>query len=350
MITFAVSDVERAGAALDDRVTVADSLTGRLRRTFEAVGCNAADLVRSQGHGFVDAVGMAFAKHYPLVLSPDDVWLCLAQGLATHVSLHAEQLRDRLVSHAGKKEIVVERHGFVRGAPSNDWQGVFAELSDKVREHVGKKRDLVVSDFSTTGAIERAASEIVLFDTFQWFLEYRVLTLCGIPEITLLGTPEDWESIRRRAAYFAELDLEVWTKVLLPVLDKLVETARGRVDVSFWRSFFKLKSSSGGPYVTGWINVLFPYVDVWNSGTRREEPGWNRDMVRWEAGMDMENPFGGGPSLSYIPMGLSSAPFIWDYLGTKIPMTFIGGFAGVSQDPKTLAVRPAMAWAISEQR
>lgn len=347
VITFAVSDVERATEALQGQVSVEGALVAKVRRRLEAVGGNAARLVESQGHGFLAAVGMAFDRHYPLVLSPDDVWLCLAQGLATHVRLHAEELRSRLVSHQGKKEIVVERHGFVRGARSNDWPGVFAELSEKIRELVGKKRDLVVADFSTTGAVERAASEVVLFDALQWYLEYRVDTLCGIPEVTLLGTPEDWVSIRRRAEAFAELDLEAWTKALLPVLDKLVETARGRVDTRFWQSLLKVRSRSGGPFVTGWINVLFPYVDVWDPVTHQVGPGWNRDVTRWKAGLEAE--YGGGPSWTYMPTGLSSAPFVWNYLGTEIPMTFTSGFAGVAQDPESLALRPAIGWAISEQ-
>ncbi|MGW0247382.1 DUF4419 domain-containing protein [Nocardia goodfellowii] len=41
----------------------------------------------------LSAVGRAFAEHRPLVLSPDAVWLTIAQGLARHIRLHAERLR-----------------------------------------------------------------------------------------------------------------------------------------------------------------------------------------------------------------------------------------------------------------
>jgi len=36
-------------------------------------------------------------------------------------------------------------------------------------------------------------------------------------------------------------------------------------------------------------------------------------------------------------------------LGTEIPMTLSGGFVGISQDPQTLAVRPAIGWAVQER-
>jgi hypothetical protein len=39
----------------------------------------------------------------------------------------------------------------------HDWQGCFAEWSDAIAAHIGRKRDLVVASFSTTGPIERAA-------------------------------------------------------------------------------------------------------------------------------------------------------------------------------------------------
>jgi hypothetical protein len=71
----------------------------------EAWGCN-HDLVVAPhfdppAHPLIEAVHTAFAEHYPLTLSPDDVWLCLAQGFALHVEANAEGLRSRFVRHQG---------------------------------------------------------------------------------------------------------------------------------------------------------------------------------------------------------------------------------------------------------
>lgn len=340
VITFAVADVAPAPRRLPSSSLQA-SLQARSLRAFEAAASNQARLVDATSlHGFVAAAHVAFDRHYPLVLSPDDVWLCLAQAFATHVGEHAEALRSRLVRHQSKVKLTVRRDDFVMGSPANDWPGMFAELSDRIAEHVGKRRDLVVADFSTTGPVEQAASQVVLFDAFKSYFDYSLMTMCGIPEVTLLGTVADWRSIRTRAAALAEFDLGDWVAVLLPVLDEIVKSAGGRADRAFWQSFYKLNGGSGGPYVNGWINVLFPYVK-----DHRDAPRPNRHALHWEEGMSAEH--GGGPGTADFTRGLSFAPFEWEYLGEKIPMMFTGGFVGVAQDASTGAVRPAIGWAIS---
>jgi len=45
---------------------------------------------------------------------------------------------------------------------------------------------------------------------------------------------------------FGELDLEPWTRALLPVLDRIVGTAEGQEDPERWQSFFLHDSSSMG--------------------------------------------------------------------------------------------------------
>src|SRR5262249_6294224 len=142
------------------------------------------------------------------------------------------QLRARFVRHQSKAKITIERPDFILGQP-NPWPEAFSLFSDGIAAHVGKLRDLVVADFSTTSPVERAASEVLLMDAFQGYFEYEMRAGCGIPQITLLGTPDDWRSVRQRASMLSEFELAWWTRSLLPVLDQLVETAEGRVDQGF---------------------------------------------------------------------------------------------------------------------
>ncbi len=365
MQSFAVSDV-RPSEQLLEVTALAHVLVARLQRqaaaeaasrtraapevlAIEACGANQERLVRvpqlhGETHPLIEAVHTAFAEHYPLVLSPDDVWLCLAQGLALHVEANAEALRSRFVRHQGQLELEIWRHHFVPGSSHNDWQGCFAEWSDAIAGHIGTKRDLVVASFSTTGPIERAASELVLMSAMKSYFSLLLVTLCGIPTITLTGTPDDWRAIRRRAEVFAELDLAGWVRALLPVLDQFVAAATGHVDRAFWQSIYKHEGRSGGPYVTGWINVLFPYLDVGDSkgGPIRR----NERAIHGSRGK--RSPFD-GTGIGVFPRGMSQVPVTWRYLDTTIPMTFSGGFVGVSQDAQTLAVRPAIGWSVSRR-
>jgi hypothetical protein len=297
-------------------------------------------------HPLIEAVHTAFADHYPLALSPDDVWLCLAQGFALHVEANAEALRSRFVRHEGQLTLTVIRDRFVMGSPDNDWQGCFAEWSDAIAAHIGKQRDLVVAAFSTTGPIERAASEIVLMSAMKSYLNFELVSLCGIPAITLLGTVADWQAIRQRAEVFAEFGLTDWVRALLPVLDQFVKAASGAPDRTFWRSIYKRRGKSGGPYVTGWINVLFPYLDggepLAGGEPRTTAVVRNDHALSWSPDTVGE----AGPTLIRFPCGLSRVPLAWNYRGTIVRMTLQAGFVGISQDPETRAVQPAIGWAV----
>jgi hypothetical protein len=337
--TFAVSDVEKPKTALA-AASLATLLTQLKEFGVEATGANFSSLVLAPMNPFVGAVHFAYAEHYPLALSPDDVWVTLAHGFATHVDQNAEALRGRFVRHEGRQIIRIVRDDFRKRSATNDWPGCFAEFSDQIATHIGKQRDLVVANFSTTGAIEKAVSEIALMGAMKNYFDYGMMTLCGIPEVTLLGTTEDWRSIRRRAEVFAEYDLGWWTKELLPVLDELVKASSGSPDVAFWRGFYKQVNASGGPFISGWINAFFPYLCSVEDG---RPVTFRSESIAWETLTRDE-----GPGLDDFPPGLMRVPFLWEYFGTEIPMELLGGFMGVYQEPGDHTVRPALGWAVSD--
>lgn len=349
MNTFKISDVSREQRPLTT-ATLQASFQDLIEASVEASGTNfggsgsyALTRTKSILNPFARAVHESFSKHYPLVLSPDDVWLAIAQGFALHVGQHHEALRKQFVAHEGSANITIIRDHFRKGSPDNDWQGAFAEFSDKIGESIGaKKRDLLVCRFSTTGPVERAASEVVLLGAMKHYFDYTVLTRCGIPELTLLGSIDDWRDIERRAATLAEYEgCGTWLAVLGPVLAEFSSAVNGNPHADFWRSFYKWQSGSGGPYINGAINVFFPYLCDEKDGDLRP----NRTMLEWAKGI---NRTFGGTHPDKLPLGVSKVPFEWKYLGTELPMEFIGGFVGVAQDKTSLAVRPAIGWAIKD--
>lgn len=60
------------------------------------------------------AVHSAFYDHFPLRLSPDAIWITIAQGFANHVSENAEALRSKFVQFKGQEVITVGRPDFVK--------------------------------------------------------------------------------------------------------------------------------------------------------------------------------------------------------------------------------------------
>lgn len=210
-------------------------------------------------HPLLGAVHHAFADHRPLVLSPDAIWLTIAQGAAQHVRLHAEALRPRLVRHAGKRMLEIRcEPGPDRAV---DWAAIISEFRALLGRTIGDGRArLLTCDFSTTTDVERVASEIVLLDAMSAYFEYCMTFVCGIPRITLTGTPADWRAIRARIDVLAELDLAWWCASLAPIADRLVAAAEGRPNVEFFRHIYKPRKAYGPDLVTGWIARLYPYL------------------------------------------------------------------------------------------
>jgi hypothetical protein len=303
-------------------------------------------------HPGVAAIHLAFNDHRPLVLSPDIVWMFLAQGFANHVNANAEDLRPQLVSHTGKLRIRVRRDDFVKGSLDNRWPEVFDEFTAQIRGHVGEKTHaLLLPAFSTTKAVDRAAAQIVLLDAMQSYFDYEFATLCGIPQVVLEGTAADWQRVAERAEGLARFGLQWWTEPLLPILDEFVAAARGRAKAGFWQSIYKFNDGSGGPYVSGWITAFFPYLKDAKTGyaTRRNPwlAGGGAKLQELLYPPEEGRSFG-GPTTGSFPSGLARAPFRWEHLGDSYEMEFLAGFIGVRQDAQTLSLRPEIGWAVHE--
>ena len=140
-------------------------------------------------HPVVAAVHRAFMDHRPLWLSPDIIWLMICQGVANHINANADALRSRFVRHDGKVKIRVRRDDFIKGSPENPWALAIEELTSQVAEHIGSEFNLFQVQFTTTGPVERAVLGVVLLDAMQSYFAYDVVSLCGIPAISLTGTP-----------------------------------------------------------------------------------------------------------------------------------------------------------------
>ncbi len=65
----------------------------------------------SNKHPLIEAVHIAFSGHWPLTLSPDCIWLVIAQGFSHHIAENSETLRSSLVRHQGVKQLYANVDG-----------------------------------------------------------------------------------------------------------------------------------------------------------------------------------------------------------------------------------------------
>ncbi len=110
---------------------------------------------RGETHALLGAVGIVFAQHRPLVLSPDAVWLTIAQGVAQPVRLHAEALRSRLSRTAAASDSRVE----VPACRPISWSAAVSAFRDQLAGEIGDGRvRRFECDFSTSTEVDRIAA------------------------------------------------------------------------------------------------------------------------------------------------------------------------------------------------
>jgi hypothetical protein len=355
--TFVVSpDVETG--ELQPIVEHARLLRDALRRPIEAMWTPDRPLIAcEEDHALLSAMRTAFYEHLPLRLSPDAIWLTLARGFSLHVNLHAEALRHRFVRHAGKERLVVERPDFLPGA-DNPWEEAFAAFADLIGTHTGGVSSLLEADFSTSGTLERAVSQLMAMETFQPYFEYVMMCGCGIPRIILTGTEEDWRRLREKASKFADYGLEDWIAALDPVLAEFERTKRGEIDTDFWRSMFRYRSGSGPAVMTGWANVLFPYIkDFRGRGFRDREERLipNPYLGDWRSRFESDAAQTGndlwstpqGAGIGVFPACATSVPLKVFWGERETDMLLVGGLLGVSQSADDHAVSAECGWIVA---
>jgi Domain of unknown function (DUF4419) len=344
-ISFRVDDVTPAQNLLPNE-PVRTQLVRQCGRPFVAFSHDASfQVVRAPAvHPLVNAVCFAFSEHRPLLLTPDDIWIVIAQGFAQHVNNHAERLRKRFVRHEGKVKVTLNVAAFP-SAPE-DWAEMIDMWSEEICRHVvADFESLLVCNFTTTTPTIRTASQVVMMDAFRQYFDYVACVICGIPEITVKGTIDDWCAIRDRVAILEKYDLHWWTHRLLPICDGFIETVKGRPAEHFWRHIYSPKEVYGGNVVTGWLADLFPYLnnDTGSPTVRNPILSKSRARIRVEDGIAQKD----------FPVGLSQAPISlqWERRieTEEVALEIVGGFIGVTQNPETKYLQPEIGWAVTEQ-
>ncbi|MDH6710975.1 hypothetical protein P3T27_007726 [Kitasatospora sp. MAA19] len=291
----------------------------------------------------VRAAHAAFAEHLPLSLSPDVLWYAVVHEVAVHVRLNASVYEGLFTAPPGvKRQIVVRDDGLLGSGP--DWARSIRLVREPLTEAVGSELvELFRPTFSTTSPDDESSTLVALMDVVSPYYDFRWETRCGIPRIRLEGTAEDWALLAARVGELAaRFDLLApWFAELRPVVDEIAATAAGGpVDERFWRSFHKWESMSGGPQVTGWLTTFFAHTQTAAGPRLRESFGW------WEAANASYHRDRFVPN--DFPSHVSKVPFVWDRIGTELPMAFVGGVLGIERDGEYL--RPRLGNAVLQIR
>ena len=288
---------------------------------------------------FFKCLVQAYADHRPLVLSPDMVWLIISQGFSRYVNAHTEEMRDLLVFHEGQMELVVNSDNDVL-SPNGNWELLLNDFSHCIANNTkGELADLMTTDFTTTGITERIASQVSLMDVVKkYFIYTNIAAGCGIPSITLKGSPDDWQKVLDKVRSLKKYKLEKWASDLEVILKEFVEASKGKANKRFWQNIVKkirideLKNEKrvcappkNNTYLDGWFLKFFPNA-----------LGETSDSIVWDTDMPQE-------MVRVSFRHVLTDPDTGEPLDT-IPMQLWAGFVGVEEDVKTRALTPKIGW------
>ncbi len=278
-----------------------------------------------------------YAEHRPIVLSPDIIWLVINQQLAKHIAGNAETFRSIIVSHEGQLDIAIESNTDIL-TENADWsailEGFYNQIDAKTLDGIAKD---FVADFSTTGTDERIASVATLMKGVESYFKYIVYhMICGIPSVTLTGTPDDWKQLLQKCDILKKFGLTTWYRWLKPILSEFIRAAEGHPHLAFWKNTVQSGrdedfSLGGGCIpdsqdVDGWCVALFP-MDYHSRAT---------SLSKSDSEASMANE-----------MTRISFKYVREYPdGSKenFPMELWSGMVGVSEDNDTYALTPQIGW------
>ncbi|CAF4959710.1 unnamed protein product, partial [Rotaria sp. Silwood1] len=226
-------------------------------------------------NAFVGAIYQAYCNHYPLELSVEDIWVTIAQGIGIHLNQNAEKYRHLMVSHEGQKELILnvdnlripdsDRPAYGnKSVPAIDWSRAVRLMCGLIKDDM--KTDmttLLTTPFSSTTPVEQAVFDCTLMDTVKAYYKYRCCLSCGIPEVTLCGSPDDFQQVIDRINQLRTIftDFHWWLDSLLPHLKQLKASVEGKPDIDWWQKICHEEGGGSGPsYLAGWLADFIPYI------------------------------------------------------------------------------------------
>ncbi len=305
------------------------------------LGSSFADMTLVDGgdNPFFSMVCLAYAHHRPIILTPDAMWILICHGFSQYVNHEPDKFKDYLVSHQGKETLLIQTSP---ETTSEQKVEKFASLIGK--ETKGDLAEVMTCNFSTTGMVERMVSQIVLMDAVKPYFDYlEFLVGCGIPSVTLEGTPDDWKLLREKTRRLGEFGVREWTDRLDPILEQFVAASQGMPDPDFWWDMaikgrpwnFHLLEVAGGcglpagepTKFDGWFLEFIPFDANWS---RPQKIAYDHNLIPLMTSV---------PIIQYVDDGAGNC------LGINA-LELRAGIVGLSQDNETMALRPEIGWLV----
>ena len=306
---------------------------------------NETEFYNFEKKSLIQGLSIAYQNHFPIIISPDMIWLLILQGYSRYMEKYAEVDREKYVNFEGQKTLYINRSNLqLAFATEKDWAGIMDECVEKISKHVGKETIAnLQSNFSTTNDTTLVVSQTSIMSAMKQYFKYEVLFAgCGVSYIILEGSLDDWKKIKSKLNYLSKFSLDWWTNHLIPIIDNIIKTKEfydvhkniNNELIEFWKGMIKVKDGYDmyrPAILNGWIIKFIPKLD-------EEKPKLYEELHEKD-----------------IPDQIISCPLkiieIVESIGKKFKIVYscdlTSGFFGMIQDKKTLAVKPVIGYAIA---
>ena len=224
-------------------------------------------------NAFVATVFKAYCDHYPLEISVEDFWVAITQGVNIHLNENAEKYRELMVSHEGKKTLTLpvdslripdsaRPKGGNKSVPAINWSAAVHQMGVLIRDDM--KTDLatlLTTPFSGTTPVEQAVFDCTLMDSVKSYYDFRFSLRCGIPQIILRGSTNDFQQVINRINQLRTIftDFDWWLAALLPHFEQLKASAEGKPNIDWWQKICHKKGGGSGiTALVGWLADFIP--------------------------------------------------------------------------------------------
>lgn len=285
-------------------------------------------LVPIRGHALKAAVYYAYSYHKDLIIDPNDWWTTVVQQLAKFLSDRGEEFRDLFVNFDGKKELMA----FITTDNKNGWESFMNDVAEDICQHTKFNLQSVISpDFSTTTSTHKACINGLLMKGMENYFGYTCVSLCGIRNLKMLGSEEDYHKLVEKAKSLLSLPdsivyyLKPWMNRVISIFENLLATFQGSVDIEFWNTIYsEISRGSGEKEITGWLKDLVCH-------TPHGEFLGGKRLGKYES----------------MPVSIVEVDFKWDNNGTIHEyMKLHCGLIGVEVLNDGQAYKPISGWVI----
>ena len=291
----------------------------------------------------------AHTNHYPVRITPDDIWLLIVQAFSNHVNANYEELRNYFVDFKGKKELTIDDDVInYKDIKRENLEKFTEKMIEKLKEYLGKEiLHLLTPEFTTTTHDSTIICNLTIMCAFKKYFEYKMRKAgCGIPYIILEGTAEDYRKIKSKAAKLKKYQFNWYIDRITPHIEKMIEAKEGKINIKYFKNIIQkdevteLIPHSGRPKqqsvdeIYGWFLSFFAYFNKADK---------NGNFIKFDGDFLKVSKF------SSLANQLLSVPFtIIDKFNKKEKhlMKFEVGFIGCDQNEKK-EVFPVKGWIVS---